>query len=256
MRRRFGNLQLGPPLRAVHDEEDEEVDGCGIAEPNKENAKTPVTCVTIPGGTDSHWSAKKGGLPLQTKLGTPSSTCPNFWNPGNPAKGGQRTEEPQTDASVGKLLREAPRAFPAYHECSPRLPSGRKPIKQQESISRRSPFCAGLRATTAVVNGSYDEPGCKGIPRDCVPSSDHKLSPSKTAAVHPIPRHTSAKPPIDHASARMNCRTAPHPVQVLFASPEKQDVVIMTSPTGEERRFQKLTLVGCGGSSKVCLLGR
>lgn len=219
IRRRFGNLQLGPPLRPVAGEEDGEIEECdagkGPSETNKENAKTPVT---VPGVNIS--SCRSSGHRLQE---SPSSTCPIFWNPGNSTR-----SKPMS--SIGSKLPKT-----VLHVSNPNGPSSTK--------GQHTTPVATVRGTVSVNDNTKEE--------DC----NHKGSPSKkpfgsaSRHVDPIPRYTTSKPPIDISKSS---KTTPNPRQVLFPSPEKQDVVVMPSPNGDYRRFQKLTLVGCGGSSKVC----
>ncbi len=276
----FSNLQLGPPLRAENDEE--EVDGCGDApeEPpkpltssqqvhvhtrglnegysqswwllqaNKENVKTPVT---FPRASESYRSANNSvdrGLPLQTDTAqeTPSSTCPAFWNPGD-ATG-------ETNRPVGRKLLTRPPPSSNLPESSPALPSCKSDTRQGPTFhSHRVPHCVSV--TTAAA--TKEEPDCKTLPREDGPPSEYAMSDSKgtfgsvSKQLDPIPRHPTSKPPIDYSSTRRNSKTTPNPKKVLFTSPEKRDVVIMPSPSGEERKFRKLALVGCGGSSKVCV---
>ena len=77
------------------------------------------------------------------------------------------------------------------------------------------------------------------------------------AETDPVQSQVTSKPPMDPSTNRRREKEQqqkmPHqffvnPEQPLNPSPE--DVVVMRS-LHEERRFKKLKLLGCGGSSKV-----
>ena len=245
----WSKLQLGPPLRAVNDNEEDEVDDTAREletsispkqhyqhtharenlekalsfrqhrEAEKENAKTPVT---FPRPNDFFKSASQSverGLLLQNRE-TPSSTCPSFWNPGNLG------EIPQ--GSLGTV-------------------KGRVGPPSSATTAAINTLELNSHALSQVNGRSLPPHG------NSVTSASMRFG-SASKEPESFQRVLTSKPPIDHSATRRNSRYVPTPEKMFLISPEKElDIVVMRSAVGEETRFKKLTLLGCGGSSKVCL---
>ena len=242
------HLNLGPPLRATginldvdeSTEEGERQVPLFAAKCNDQNNKenqdsfTPMTkSIRFPHRSTTKYGKSDSGISALT----PSSTFPVSHGSTN----GKETRQRREGWTPSSTL---PSSFPPLKSDTFHNQDSHLPVQSSVCAATNPPTiqtaCVPEKGDTWAQNGQN---GC--------------LRPSTLASqTDPVQSQVSSKPPMDPLANRRREKEQQQKIAHQFLvnpeppNPSPEDVVVMRS-LHKERRFKRLKLLGCGGSSKV-----
>ena len=273
---------LGPPLRAAElnaNASGEEVEGDrkdGGTESH--DSKIPLTPATKQGPIFPHASNKENQIPLTSSpvrvvcdssetvetvrqflpsdpkaQATPSSTYPCYLGPSSSVP---KLESRFTSRQAGHTPSSTfPESRPLHS-----LPIENEQLPQSMYASSQPTSHAPVNLQKASDIPTGDENGTGTTQDNCfhpVPHQSGLTSKHQPYTHDQAHKLSTSKPPLPFdcsttKRSQTNHRCIPNPDGLLTFSPEHKDgdIVVMRSQY-EERKFKRVALLGCGGSSKV-----